>query len=262
MIYRLHSVLLISLLLLLAACAGGTSMISGGSEGEFQPSYEPNQAAEANLRLGVAYMRDGNFEKALERLERARRADPKYPQAYNYLGLLHQRMRQPQEAEKNFRKALALAPNDPTVLNTYGQFLCSEERYDEGVEAFAKARNNPLYDTPEVAMTNAGTCSLEAGNASEAEKYFREALEARPDIAPALLQMADISYNKNEYLSARGYLQRYLAVARHTARSLWLGIRIERELGDTDAVSSYALLLRSNYPDSNEAAQARAAGIR
>ncbi|MEX0952105.1 MAG: type IV pilus biogenesis/stability protein PilW [Gammaproteobacteria bacterium] len=261
MIYRMYVVLLS--LLLLSACAGsGISPVSNYDEGEYQPSYDPNPAAEANLRLGVAYMRDGNYERALERLKRSRDMDPEYPQAYNYLGLLHQRMRQPQEAEKNFKKALSLAPNDSTVLNTYGQFLCSQQRHEEGIKAFARARSNPLYDTPEIAMTNAGTCSLEAGNTAEAEKFFREALEVRPDIPTALLQMADISYNNGEYLSARGYLQRYLAVAPYTARSLWLGIRIERELGDADTVSSYVLLLRSSFPDSSEAAQVHAAGIR
>jgi len=35
------------------------------------------------------------------------------------------------EAESSFKKGLALAPRDPTLLNNYGQFLCAQERYDE-----------------------------------------------------------------------------------------------------------------------------------
>ena len=50
-------------------------------------------------------------------------------------------------------------------------------------------------------------------------------------------------------------LQRYLAVARHSAGSLWLGIRIEQQLGDNDALSSYMLSLKNNFPDSKEAAE-------
>ncbi len=65
--------------------------------------------------------------------------------------------------------------------------------------------------------------------------------------------MSDLSYNQGNYLSARGYLQRYLEIANHTPISLWLGIRIERELGDKNALSSYALSLRNNFPDSKEA---------
>ena len=69
-------------------------------------------------------------------------------------------------------------------------------------------------------------------------------------LAPALIQMADLSFRAERYLSARGYFQRYSEVAKHTAKTLWLGIRIERQLGDRDAESSYRLLLEKNYPDS------------
>jgi type IV pilus assembly protein PilF len=33
---------------------------------------------------------------------------------------------------------------------------------------------------------------------------------------------------------------------------LWLGIRIERLLGDKDAEASYAMLLRRKYPNSEQ----------
>ena len=67
--------------------------------------------------------------------------------------------------------------------------------------------------------------------------------------------MCEISFKLPNHLSARGYLQRYQQVARHTAKSLWLGIQIEQELGDKDAVSSYVLQLKNNFPDSQEAMQ-------
>ena len=67
--------------------------------------------------------------------------------------------------------------------------------------------------------------------------------------------MSQLSYDKKNYLSARAYLQRYLAVSRHSAASLWLGIRIENILGDKDALSSYKLSLKNNFPDSTEASR-------
>ncbi|NNG13883.1 MAG: type IV pilus biogenesis/stability protein PilW, partial [Gammaproteobacteria bacterium] len=36
-------------------------------------------------------------------------------------------------------------------------------------------------------------------------------------------------------------------------QGLWLGIQIERKMGDKDAVASYALSLRKQFPDSEEA---------
>ena len=64
--------------------------------------------------------------------------------------------------------------------------------------------------------------------------------------------MARLTFGANNYLSARAYLQRYSEVARHTPESLWLGIRVERILGDKNALASYGLSLKGNYPDAAE----------
>lgn len=253
--YR-YIVLLLSLPLWLAGCA------QTGTPDPLASEYQANEVARANVRLGAAYMEEGDFEVALNRLERARRADPQYPATYHVLGLLYQRLGQFDEAESNYRRALSLVPNDWNILNSYGQFLCSRDRPAEAEEAFLKARRNPLNERPEIALTNAGTCALANDNPEQAETYFREALSVNANIPTALLQMSNIKYNQGEYLIARGYLQRYSSVAAHNPRSLWLGIRIENELGDRDAVSSYALLLNANYPDSSEARLLRESGIR
>ncbi|HBF06601.1 MAG TPA: type IV pilus biogenesis/stability protein PilW, partial [Gammaproteobacteria bacterium] len=56
---------------------------------------------------------------------------------------------------------------------------------------------------------------------------------------------------KQHKLAAR-YLREYSSIARHTPRSLWLGIQIERVNGDADAMASYVLALRNLYPKSPE----------
>jgi len=243
-------------LLLLAGCAG---VNSGGS---LEANYDPNEVAQTNMRLGVAYMQDGNYEKALQKLLRARSADNSYPMVHNMLGVLYQRLGESAKAEDSFEDGLNLAPNNPNLLNNYGQFLCRENRPDEAETAFLKARKNPLNENPARALTNAGTCAMRNDDLERAETHYREALQLNPQQQLALIQMADIQYQNGEYLSARGYLQRYLEVANHTARSLWLGIRIENELDNPDKVSSYALLLKSNFPDSEEARLLSESGLK
>ena len=41
-------------------------------------------------------------------------------------------------------------------------------------------------------------------------------------------------------------------MARPTSRSLWLGVRLSRVLGDQDQLSSYALALKNLFPESPE----------
>lgn len=232
------------------------------SSSKLRPATDTHDAVIANINLGVEYMRQGNYEKALDKLERARLIDPGYFGTYNYLGLLYQRLDQIEDAEKSFKKAISLNDQDSGTLNSYGQFLCQNNRREKAEEMFLRAANNPLYETPEIPITNAGLCTLLAGNKESAEKYFRQSLELNPKLPDALIRMSQLSYDKKKYLSARGYFQRYLEMGKHTASTLWLGIRIEEALGDKDTVSSYALLLRNNFPDSKEAEMLRNTGTR
>ena len=223
-----------------------------GSSGSYRPTEGTNDIAQTNLNLGIAYLRTGEFEKSLENLLKARAADKNYPPIYNALGVLYQQLGNKVKAEEYYLHALGLNGSDSSTLNNYGQFLCQESRFDEAEVTFLKAANNPLYATPEIAFSNAGTCAMEQGELDTAETYFRDALKKNPKVAIALLQMAEISYATGNYLSARGYLQRYLEISSHTAKSLWIGIRVENELGDKNALSSYKLLLRNKFPDSKE----------
>lgn len=216
-------------------------------------SYDRQAIAEANLNLGIAYLQQGQYQLALDKLNRARIAQPNYSPTYNTLGVLYQRLGEHAEAEKYYQHAIKLNPMDSAALNNYGQFLCQNDRFDEAEKTFMESASNPLFPTPEIAITNAGTCALNNDRPDLAEGYFKQALDKNPRVAPALFQMAELSYNRGEYLPARGFLQRYLVDNKHTSRSLWLGIRIERELGDKNAVSSYALLLRNRFSDSKEA---------
>ena len=230
--------------------------------GYVSPEQRSDEIADANLYLGIEYMQQGNYEKALDKLNRANRAQPNHATIHNALGLLYQKMSDAEAAEKYFIRAINLDPSDSSSLNNYGLYLCENRRFGEAEEFFLRAASNPLYSTPELAITNAGTCALSNNQPDKAEGYFREALHKNPKVAQALIQMAELSYAQGNYLPARTYLRHYLEVARHTPKSLWLGIRIEQELGDKNAVSSYALLLRNNFPGTKEAELLSESGTR
>ncbi len=216
------------------------------------PNYTSDQLAEVNMKLGVAYMEEGRYDVALNKLQKALDADANFAAAHSMLGVLYNRMGKMGEAEEHYRRSVELDPQDSLALNNYGQFLCQKGETAEGIKMFLQALENPVYASPEAAYTNAGTCSLLAKDPKQAETYFRKALTINPGVAVALYQMADMSFKKKDYLAARGYLQRYQEVAQHDARSLWLGVRVEHELGNHDAEASYALSLRSKFPDSQE----------
>ncbi len=259
------AVISISLLLggcgpLAAVSALGTTITNAAYNSAERDLNDPQQGrddqalevANANMNLGIEYMRQGAYERALYNLERAIQAKPDFAPAYNVMGLLYQRLGDTTAAENYFAKAIKLDPSDSSIYNNYGSLLCSNNRREEALEAFTTAATNPLYDSPEIAYTNAGICILD-DNPAEAENYFRLALSSNKNFSPALLQLAEISYQADSYEMAHDYYQRYRQYSRQTPKSLWLGIQICRQLGYEDDLASYALLLRNNFPDTPEA---------
>ena len=237
------------------ALAGMLAGCAATPERAGEPQPDRRKVAELNTQLGIAYMRERDHTRAMSRLERALRADPTYAPAHTAMALLYDRLGEPEQAERHHRDAVRVDPKDSYARNAYGTFLCARGRLDEADAQFRAALENPLYETPWIALTNAGRCALKAGDRRKAETYFREALRREPRFAPALIAMAELSFELGRPLQARAYLQRYEAVAPHTPRSLWLGVRIERALGDRDAEASYALLLKGKFPDAKETRQ-------
>lgn len=204
------------------------------------------------VELGIEYMKQGQYDVALSRLQRALAIDSTSPEAHNAIALLYDRLEQTPLAEEHFRKAVDYDPQFAAAHNNYGTFLCRQGRHEAGEEHFLLAGNNTLNPNRDVAFTNAGLCMREKGAVDKAETYFRKALKINPRQPLALLAMARLSFEQQRYLPARAYLQRYAEVGTSTAESLWLGYRVESQLGDRNAASSYAVALRGRFPDSEE----------
>ena len=102
-------------------------------------------------------------------------------------------------------------------------------------------------------------CSRRRGDIAAAEDYLQKAIKLRPNQPQALYQLADMAYANGAYAQAKAYLTRLMQVSTANAEVLWLGVRVERKLGDRDAVASYSTQLSKNFPESKEA-QALIAG--
>jgi type IV pilus assembly protein PilF len=218
-----------------------------------RPVTKGSSSAELYANLAAEYLSRGQLEVALTKGKQALAADRRSANANNIMGLIYQRLGELDQAERYFERALKAEPSNPYYLNAYGGFLCERGRYEDALKRFTQAAANPLNRSPEIALTNAGTCALRQPEGLKvAESLFRRALERNSKFPPALIQMAGLSLTNGEPLSARAYIQRFEAVAPHSARSLWLAIRAERALGDEMAAAKYEMSLRSRFPDSTE----------
>jgi type IV pilus assembly protein PilF len=146
-----------------------------------------------------------------------------------------------------------LDDNNPSAANNYGRILCAQGKYEQGLQSIHKAIDSKHYLTPWLALTNAGICYKQQGKAAEAESYFRKALEYGPTFTPALLEMAKVSLENGNYLSARAFLERFDAVSSPTAESLFIGYQAEHASGNQKEAANHLKKLRRFFPNSKEA---------
>jgi type IV pilus assembly protein PilF len=241
---KITSSLFVIVVLLLSACAS--------MQEEENPRLDNKIAAQANTQLGIMHMREGNYEVARLKFEKALELQPDRPDTHEAIAILFAQVGETGLAEKHYKQSLRLNPEYARGHNNYGQFLCAQGHYKKAEKQFMLSANNRFYDFPSLPLTNAGLCAKLVPDMVKAEEYFRLALNKDPAFAPALLQMALISYSRGNYMSVRGYMQRLEEVSKHSPESLWLAIRTEYALNDHEAWGNYAVLLKNNFPESDE----------
>ena len=217
------------------------------------PEVSPKDRAVLHADLGAGYYERGRMDVALEELNEAATLDPSNPRIYNYFGLVYAMLGENAKAEQNFQRALALAPEDSDIRHNWGWYLCSNDRARESIPEFEIALRNPLYKTPEIALTNAGRCSAAFGDVANAESYYKRALARSPNNAPATYGLALLAFRAGKLDEARSWMKRLTQQPAPAPEALFLGMCIERKAGDRAAETVYMSQLRNRYPDSADA---------
>jgi type IV pilus assembly protein PilF len=218
----------------------------------------PQEAAVANMKMALEYMRINNLAQARERIERALGEAPDNPNVQETAGLVYERLNDLPKAKRAFSAAARLGKDDPEILNSYAGFLCRTGKAAAGEKLFIEVAQNPVYRTPEVALLNAGVCLGSSGDVVDSERYFNRALTIKPNMPEALLQLGNLAYSRGDYKLALDDVERYLAVNPPSAEILWLGFRTQRKLGDNTAAIVYGRRIQAEFPDSDQAQQLRA----
>jgi len=218
---------------------------------------DPAKAAVANMQLAIEYMKLGKLADSRACIEKALKEDSDNPDVQMTAGIVYERINEMSKAEHAYDAANRLGKGNPNIANAYAVFLCRTGKTSAGEKLFLEVAANPLYQTPEVALGNAGVCARGAGDVADAEKYFNRALALRPNNPEALLQLGNIAFDRGDAAQALEYVQRYLAVNKATPEILWLGFRAQRKLGDTVAAAVFARRVQTEFPDSEQAQNMR-----
>jgi len=249
----------------LCGCSSTTQVVMPGAQGAAALPADrrnPDDPAEverrARLRLELAgmYFGRGQNSTALDELKAALAAKPDLPEAWGLRGLILASMGDPRGAEDSFQRGLQMRPGDADILHNYGWFLCQLRRYDEADAQFRAALAQPQYRETTRTLLAQGSCQARAGRWADAEATLKRSYELDPANPATAYNLAEVLLHRGELERARFYVRRINAVPEQvTAQSLWLAVRVERRLGNGEALADLGRQLRDRFPQSTEALQ-------
>lgn len=243
---RKNALVVLASAILAVACVSTTTGMPESNSSEAD-------AASINFQLAIKYYQNGNYELARDRLLLSTEQDPKQATVWSALATTYEQLGNLRLAEETHAKALRVGPRNFDVQNSYAVFLCGQQRFADAKIQFDKSIGAATNDNPEVMMTNAGVCMMQAPDYDSAEDYFRQALDRRPAHSEALLQMTLLKHQTGDNLTARAFLQRYQSQYQADSGVLYLCVLIEEALGDQRARSECANELLRGFPESIEA---------
>ena len=252
---------------LIAALLAVLSSLSGCANQSNQPgmgearseimtdSDEPEARKRARIRLelAVGYFEQGQTTIALDELKQSIAADPNYSEGYNLRGLIYMRLDDFRFAEESFRKALSLQPRDSNVMHNLGWLMCLSARYPESTELFNRALSNPQYGERAKTFRAQGLCQSRAGSRAEAEVSLMKSYELDAGNPITAYNLADLLFQRGDFVRSQFYVRRLNNSELANAESLWLGVKVERQLANRDAVQQLAAQLEKRFPQSAQA---------
>lgn len=237
----------------LTACAVLALLLGGCHSSNPQKTTRSQDAANYNVQLGIAYMNQGDLQRAKDKLDRALSQYPDSADVHSARAMLFERMGEGAHADAEFRAAMRLAPHDPRVINNYAVYLCQSGHNDEGVKRFLEVAHNALYPTPEAAYTNAGVCLRAQKHDDEARADFTRALQLQPNYAEAAFQLASLEFDHGELAPARASIDTFIGSFPETPDLLLLAVRVAHAQRDRVAEQRYARKLQLDFPGTDQA---------
>ncbi|MGA0571068.1 type IV pilus biogenesis/stability protein PilW [Variovorax sp. VNK109] len=241
-----------------AAITGCTTSTSGPSDGRRDIATESDQTdahrrARIRLELAVGYFEQGQTNVALDELKLALAADPVYADAYNLRGLIYMQLKDMGLAEDSFKRAMSLAPRESDILHNYAWMLCQQRRFTESEQMFNQAVANPQYAGQAKTYMALGLCQLQAGRRAEAEKSLAHSYELNPGNPITGYHLSKLLYERKDLTRAQFYIRRLNNSELASAESLWLGVKVERTMGNREAQAQLGSQLKRRFPTSKEA---------
>src|ERR1051325_5180179 len=170
------------------------------------------------LLKGEQLIREGHYDRAIEKLQQATELLPKNAQAWNHLGLAYHGNNQPLLAIRAYRQALVLDNKLAAARYNLGCLYLDQNDLPNAIEQLTSF----TYVQPNApdGWVKLGSAQRRAGRLDFAERHFRTALDLHTNNLEALNGLGLVQYQKRRYLESLRTFQSALAVNPKYAPSL------------------------------------------
>lgn len=230
--------------------------VTSGPEGSSVKNRPVTDKAMVHTKLAEGYLKQKQYAVAKSELEQALKINSNHSESNYVMALLMLELQQYEDTEKYFKRAVKSNKKNSEAAHDFGTFLCQIGKERESIKYFEIAASNPLFEQPHLSYMRAGEC-LSRIDDPTAESYLLKALSVNPRMGPALYRLAVIKYESREFLSARAYVQRFMAITEPQPASLLLAYKIESKMNADEYANKYRSQLIENFPASKQAKEVR-----
>ena len=240
----------LSTIMLLVATVSGCATTQYGSS--------TKDMSDLKTQIAIEYIKNGDVNAAKLVLDDAIQKNPNNALAYMMLGVTYQLDATPaslKEAEKFFKKAIALDPTNAQIRNNYGQYLYIIKSYTASINEFNIAANSIGYSNRDSAFSNLGYTYYRLNNMELAKASFLSALKMNPQLPDALLGLSEVYYNTGKTKESVELYTSYanlVPLQNRDSKGLWLGIRLAHMNNQEEDKLNMINILATKYPSSEE----------
>jgi type IV pilus assembly protein PilF len=245
---------MVALTIVLQGCAAGIEKPTGSDIVTESDETPARKRAKIRLELAAGYYSNGQTKIALDEVKQSIAADPRMYEAHNLRGLIYMQLADYPLADESFKRALQINPTAASVQHNYGWMLCQQGRMPEAYANFAAAINNPQYLEKAKSWLAMGVCQKMAGLRDEALVSLTRAHELDPGNPVSSYNLASLQFLRGDFVRAQFQARRVNNSEFANSESLWLGVKIERAMGNRDSAAQLGAQLTKRFPSSKEAA--------
>jgi len=185
-----------------------------------------DQSVIANFLMGLYWERQVDYAKAKSYLEQAASINPADPYIYAELGNILSKEGDLPAAQDNLKKAVSLAPKNPTFYRLLAQFALENQIQIRPLALPAARQALMLGPQDPESLDLMAKIMLELEDFHAAEQYARQAVDADPGYAPGYFHLGMAYIFLNQADQARKWLE----AARNADTDSWVTAQASRML--------------------------------